>query len=130
MKCGDRGHRNAKGALCDQNIAAEAGGCLWHTRSPEERRELALRGSSLDPTAGPPNRLVTITGTSFAASGNTVKFGAVVAAVVSESVTVIVALVPFMAAGSQPVTAGTSDPSAFTVNPAAGFVPAFRRRRR
>jgi len=45
MKCGDKGHRNAAGVLCQQNILESEIGCLWHRRSPEQRRELATRGS-------------------------------------------------------------------------------------
>jgi hypothetical protein len=45
MKCGDKGHRTATGAPCQQNIAPAAKGCLWHGSKPEERKLLSLRGN-------------------------------------------------------------------------------------
>ena len=38
MKCGDKGHVTATGQPCGQNIGAKAKGCLWHTRTAQERR--------------------------------------------------------------------------------------------
>lgn len=45
MKCGDLGFTNAAGAPCGQNIAADATGCLWHSRTAEERSLLATKGA-------------------------------------------------------------------------------------
>ena len=44
MKCGDRGHVTTAGTPCQQTIATTAAGCVWHTRSAEGRRILALKG--------------------------------------------------------------------------------------
>jgi hypothetical protein len=44
MKCGERGHVTATGAPCGQTIGATAVGCLWHSRTPDQRRLLALKG--------------------------------------------------------------------------------------
>lgn len=45
MKCGDKtGHITAKGTLCQQEIAADAPGCIWFVRTPDERSELAMKG--------------------------------------------------------------------------------------
>lgn len=44
MKCGDRGFLTAAGQPCGQVIGAGAAGCIWHLRSPEGRRLLALKG--------------------------------------------------------------------------------------
>jgi hypothetical protein len=43
MKCGERGHRTVHGLPCGQEIAESAPGCIWHSRTPEERSELASR---------------------------------------------------------------------------------------
>lgn len=45
MKCGDRGHVTAQGTPCQQNIPKGAMACLWHSRSAEGRRALAMKGS-------------------------------------------------------------------------------------
>lgn len=44
MKCGDRGFVTAAGKPCGQIIGAGAAGCIWHLRSAEGRRLLALKG--------------------------------------------------------------------------------------
>jgi hypothetical protein len=44
MKCGEKGHETALGKPCEQNIAADAVGCLWHSRTPEQRAVLAMKG--------------------------------------------------------------------------------------
>ncbi len=44
MKCGDLGFTNALGQPCQQNIASDAKGCLWHSRTAAERSLLAARG--------------------------------------------------------------------------------------
>jgi hypothetical protein len=41
VKCGDLGHKTVTGQPCQQNIPHGAKGCLWHTRTPEERTKLA-----------------------------------------------------------------------------------------
>ena len=45
MKCGDRGHLTAQGTPCQQNIPKGSAACLWHSRSAEGRRALAMKGS-------------------------------------------------------------------------------------
>lgn len=45
MKCGDKGYTNGNGHPCGQNIAPTAKGCLWHSRTPEERVQLATKGA-------------------------------------------------------------------------------------
>ena len=44
MKCGDRGFVTVDGRPCGQTIGARAKACLWHIRTAEERRALALQG--------------------------------------------------------------------------------------
>ena len=44
MKCGERGHRTVTGEPCQQTIGAHAAACVWHSRSAEGRRALALKG--------------------------------------------------------------------------------------
>ncbi len=44
MKCGDKGHKTIHGAPCGQTIPARAKGCLWHSRTPEQRSILAAKG--------------------------------------------------------------------------------------
>ena len=44
MKCGDRGFVNAAGQPCGQVIGVKAAACIWHSRTPEERSLLALKG--------------------------------------------------------------------------------------
>ncbi len=44
MKCGDKGHKTIHGAPCGQTIPARAKGCLWHSRTPEQRSILAANG--------------------------------------------------------------------------------------
>jgi hypothetical protein len=45
MKCYDKtGHITAKGTHCQQEIGADAAGCIWYVRTPEQRRLLALKG--------------------------------------------------------------------------------------
>ena len=45
MKCGEKGHKTIHGAPCGQDIAARAKGCLWHSRTPAQRRILAAKGA-------------------------------------------------------------------------------------
>jgi hypothetical protein len=45
MKCGDRGYKTVHGEPCQQNVPKGAMACLWHSRSPEGRRALAMKGS-------------------------------------------------------------------------------------
>jgi hypothetical protein len=47
MRCGDKGFKNSIGEPCAQRIAAAAPACLWHRRTPEDRRLIAMRGSIL-----------------------------------------------------------------------------------
>ncbi len=44
MKCGDKGHKTVHGEPCGQTIPARAKGCLWHSRTPEQRSILARKG--------------------------------------------------------------------------------------
>ncbi len=44
MICGDKGHLTAKGTPCQQNIPRNGTACIWHSRSPEGRRVLAMKG--------------------------------------------------------------------------------------
>lgn len=44
MKCGDRGHVTSAGTSCQQTIGAKAKACVWHSRTAEGRRLLALKG--------------------------------------------------------------------------------------
>jgi hypothetical protein len=46
MKCGDKGFKTAAGLPCGQTINPKQPACLWHSRTPEERRLLALRGTA------------------------------------------------------------------------------------
>lgn len=43
VKCGDRGFTTLAGAPCQQN-SHHGGPCLWHGKTPDERRTLAMRG--------------------------------------------------------------------------------------
>lgn len=45
MKCGERGFLTKHGQPCQQEISDAAAGCLWHTRTAEERQLLALTGA-------------------------------------------------------------------------------------
>ncbi len=45
MKCGEKGHKTIHGEPCGQTIAVRAKGCLWHSRTPAQRRILAAKGS-------------------------------------------------------------------------------------
>ncbi len=45
MKCGDKGFVTAAGLPCQQNINPKATGCLWHSRTPEQRSIVATRGA-------------------------------------------------------------------------------------
>lgn len=45
MKCGDKGHKTILGAPCQQPINSKAKGCLWHSRTPEQRKLMSLRGN-------------------------------------------------------------------------------------
>ena len=45
MKCGDRGHLNIEGKPCQQNINPKAAACCWHSRSPKQRSQLAIKGA-------------------------------------------------------------------------------------
>lgn len=50
MKCGEHGFLTVKGTPCGQELKKMRGGsiehaCLWHSRTPEERSRLALKGS-------------------------------------------------------------------------------------
>jgi hypothetical protein len=47
MKCGDKGFKNSLGEPCQQNITKASPACLWHRRTPEQRRLIAARGSIL-----------------------------------------------------------------------------------
>jgi hypothetical protein len=59
VKCGDKGFLTADGQPCGQPIAASAKGCVWHSRTPEERSALATKGALASrmrrylPTAAP-----------------------------------------------------------------------------
>jgi hypothetical protein len=44
VKCGDRGHVGVTGQPCGQTISPNAQACVWHSRTPEGRRLLALKG--------------------------------------------------------------------------------------
>ncbi len=62
MKCGDKGHVTVFGRPCDQNIGAEATGCLWHADhvTAAGRTVIATRGAlaamrSLPPDAPVPS---------------------------------------------------------------------------
>ncbi len=44
MKCGDRGHKTVAGTPCGQIIGPDTPACIWHSRTPEERTTLAMRG--------------------------------------------------------------------------------------
>jgi hypothetical protein len=44
MKCGDLGFTTSLGAPCQQNVGRASKGCLWHSRSPEQRAVLAMKG--------------------------------------------------------------------------------------
>jgi hypothetical protein len=54
VKCGELGFTTAEGTLCGQNIPPGAKGCLWHSRTPQERRELAIKGSFASRRKHPP----------------------------------------------------------------------------
>jgi len=45
VRCGDRGHTKADGTPCLQPIPKNAPACVWHSRTPEERRVFAARGA-------------------------------------------------------------------------------------
>ncbi len=45
MKCGDKGFVTAAGLPCQQNISVRASGCLWHSRTAEQRSIVATRGA-------------------------------------------------------------------------------------
>jgi hypothetical protein len=45
MKCGEKGWKTAAGEPCQQNISRHAIGCLWHSRTPQERAVVAQRGA-------------------------------------------------------------------------------------
>ncbi len=45
MKCGDKGFVTAAGLPCQQNIPRTAPGCLWHSRTAEERSIVATKGA-------------------------------------------------------------------------------------
>lgn len=60
MKCGERGFKTVTGEPCGQEIGARAAGCLWHSRTAEERSLLATKGALASrmrrflPTTTPP----------------------------------------------------------------------------
>ena len=45
MTCGERGHTTNDGRPCGQVIGEHDTACIWHRRTPEERRALALKGT-------------------------------------------------------------------------------------
>lgn len=45
MRCGDKGHKTILGRPCQQPINAKAKGCLWHSRTPAQRKLMSLRGN-------------------------------------------------------------------------------------
>jgi hypothetical protein len=44
MKCGEKGYVTKEGTPCQQNVPKHATACLWHSRSPEGRKALAMVG--------------------------------------------------------------------------------------
>jgi hypothetical protein len=45
VKCFDKtGHVTKVGTPCQQTIGADAAGCIWYVRTPEQRSVLALKG--------------------------------------------------------------------------------------